>query len=167
MNYPDEINENVDKNIDAFGYDDEDDPRQLGLNTSSPEYYKANTNSALEEPDLAVSISERASYLTEALADYAHASQLGGYANKLEEEKDYEGLKKNSANQKESMLRGNYNFAKALGSLALILDGFDPYEVDKYERIASKEFRDKYIGKVNEKNREKYRRVLKKQTENF
>lgn len=160
INYPNEIKEDTDEIFDDYGIEEKDDDRDLGCKTSDSRYYEENT-----EPNLDVITSGRTYYLNKALKCYLHASQLDGYIKKLENDhskNNSEKIKENIEKRDISNFTGDNNFAIAFGSFELMLGGFNPDDVDKYQEKSSNEFKDKYVGVRNKKNRKKFRKVLKK-----
>jgi len=120
-------------------------------------------------------IAKRALHLTNALVQYSKASQANGFsraldtphAKKLYSRYSENGLARIIGSQGPRKSSGDAEFLKAIGSQEMIDAGERPSVVGYTGQIEADKFIKEYVGSKNKSDREKFRRVLKKQEKNF
>ena len=120
-------------------------------------------------------IAKRALHLTNVLAYYSKASQAGGVDRALDTPRSKDLYRRYSedrlariiGSRGTSKAKGDAEFLTAIGSQEMIDAGERPSDVGYKGQLEAEKFVKEYVGSKNRSDREKYRRVLRKQQKNF
>jgi len=134
---------------------EEVEPYGVEFTTKSEEVIRSGTS---------VNLVERAFRLSNALDAYLRSSKLNGFVYKKEFQGRLDEIPLLIRGESRRRSKGNAEFFKAFGGLAMIGAGYDTEYVKSMAQEDADKFIDRYTGVANEKNRAKLRKILKQQT---